>query len=146
MGQAREVMDRLTEALTSTPDLKAVAELYAVDAVAFTPDAGEIHGRDDIVEYWRQMTDSVTGARYESVYATEVGDTAIDEGYYNGTNTGPLPLPSGESLPATGKGVRIRGCDIATVEDGRIVSYRLYFDQMDFLGQLGLLPELTSSS
>ncbi|WP_326721453.1 MULTISPECIES: nuclear transport factor 2 family protein [unclassified Streptomyces] len=146
MGQAREVMDRLTEALTSTPDLKAVAELYAVDAVAFTPDAGEIHGRDNIVEYWRQMTESVTDARYESVYATEVGDTAIDEGYYNGTNTGPLPLPSGESLPATGKGVRIRGCDIATVEDGRIVSYRLYFDQMDFLGQLGLLPELTSSS
>ncbi|MCX5559700.1 ester cyclase [Streptomyces sp. NBC_00038] len=146
MGQAREVMDRLTEALTSTPDLKAVAELYAVDAVAFTPDAGEIHGRDNIVDYWRQMTDSVTGASYESVYAVEVGDTAIDEGYYNGTNTGPLPLPSGESLPATGKRVRIRGCDIATVEDGRIVSYRLYFDQMDFLGQLGLLPELTSSS
>lgn len=146
MGQAREVMDRLTEALTSTPDLKAVAELYAVDAVAFTPDAGEIHGRDNIVDYWRQMTDSVTGASYESVYAVEVGDTAIDEGYYHGTNTGPLPLPSGESLPATGKSVRIRGCDIATVEDGRIVSYRLYFDQMDFLGQLGLLPELTSSS
>lgn len=141
MGQAREVMDRLTEALTSTPDLKAIAELYAADAVAVTPDGGEIHGRDNIVDYWRQMTDAVTDASYESVYAVEVGDTAIDEGFYSGTNTGPLPLPSGETLPATGKSVRIRGCDIATVEDGRIVSYRLYFDQMDFLGQLGLLPE-----
>ena len=143
MGQAREVMDRLTEALTSTPDLKAVAELYAADAVAVTPDAGEVHGRDNIVDYWRQMTDAVTDASYETVYAVEVGDTAIDEGFYSGTNTGPLPLPSGESLPATGKRVRIRGCDFATVVDGRIVSYRLYFDQMDFLGQLGLLPEET---
>ncbi|MFE9767957.1 ester cyclase [Streptomyces sp. NPDC005808] len=144
MGQAREVMDRLTESLTSTPDLKAVGELFAADAVAVTPDAGEVHGRDNIVDYWRQMTDAVTDASYESVYAAEAGDTAIDEGFYTGTNTGPLPLPSGETLPATGKSVRIRGCDIATVEDGRIVSYRLYFDQMDFLGQLGLLPEETT--
>ncbi|CAM5303007.1 hypothetical protein SALBM311S_11502 [Streptomyces alboniger] len=31
--------------------------------------------------------------------------------------------------------------DIATVKDGRIVDYRLYFDEMEFLGQLGLLPD-----
>jgi len=144
MGQAREVMDRLTEALTSPPDLKAVAELYAPDAVAVTPDGGEIHGRDNIVEYWRQMTDAVPDATYDPVYAFEIGDTAIDEGVFSGRNTGPIPLPSGEYVPATLKEVRIRGCDFATVEDGRIVSYRLYFDQMDFLGQLGLLPDLSS--
>ena len=143
MGQAREVMDRLTEALTSTADLKAVAELYAADAVAVTPYAGEVHGRDNIVDYWRQMTDAVPNATYEPVYSAEIGDTAIDEGFYSGKNTGPLPLPSGETLPATGKSVRIRGVDFAKVEDGRIVSYRLYFDQLEFLGQLGLLPEGT---
>ncbi|KUN75763.1 ester cyclase [Streptomyces griseoruber] len=141
MGQAREVMDRLTEALTTKADPKSVAELYAPDAVAVTPDGGELHGRENIVDYWRQMTEMITDARYESVYAYEVGDTAIDEGYYHGRNTGPIPLPSGESLPATGKEVRLRGVDFAEVADGRIVRYRLYFDQMEFLEQLGLLPE-----
>jgi ketosteroid isomerase-like protein len=141
MGQAREVMDRLTEALTTKQDLKAIAELYAEDAVAITPDGGEIHGRDNIVEYWREMTDAVPDARFESVYAYEVGNTAIDEGVFRGRNTGPLRLPTGESLPATQKEISLRGADLATVEDGRIVSYRLYFDQMEFLGQLGLLPE-----
>ncbi|WP_329275547.1 ester cyclase [Streptomyces sp. NBC_01451] len=141
MGEARDVMDRLTEALTSKPDLKAVAELYAPDAVAVTPDGGEIHGRDNIVEYWRQMTGAMPEATYEPVHAYEIGDTAVDEGYFSGRNTGPIPLPSGDQLPATQKEVRIRGVDVATVRDGHIVDYRLYFDQMEFLGQLGLLPD-----
>ncbi|GAA4030771.1 ester cyclase [Streptomyces sp. NBC_01352] len=141
MGQAREVMDRLTDALTSHPDLKVIAGLYADDAVAFTPDEGEIRGRDGIVEYWRQMTEAVPEATFETLHAYEAGDTAIDEGIFSGRNTGPLQLPNGETLPPTQKEIRIRGVDIATVTDGKIVDYRLYFDEMDFLGQLGLLPE-----
>lgn len=139
MGQAREVMDRLTAAVTTKPDLEILAELFAEDAVAITPD-GEFHGRDDIVAWWRQMTEAVPDATYEPVNAYEVGDTAIDEGYFKGRNTGPLRLPSGETLPATDKEVSVRGVDFATVLDGRIISYRVYFDQMAFLGQLGLLP------
>ncbi|MFG2463885.1 ester cyclase [Streptomyces canus] len=142
MGEAREVMDRLTDAVTH-PDLKAIAELYAEDAVAVTPDEGEIHGRANIVEYWRQMTETVPDGTFETTHAYEAGDTAIDEGVFSGRNTGPIQLPTGETLPATQKEVRIRGVDIATVKDGRIVDYRLYFDEMEFLGQLGLLPDET---
>jgi ketosteroid isomerase-like protein len=141
MGQAREVMDRLTNALTTHPDPSAIGELYAPDAVAVTPDEGELHGRDRIVEYWRHMTEAIPEASYESLHSYEVGDTAIDEGYYSGRNTGPLHLPSGETMPPTQKEFRIRGVDIATVKDGRIVDYRLYFDELEFLGQLGLLTD-----
>ncbi|MFF4034691.1 ester cyclase [Streptomyces sviceus] len=142
MGEAREVMDRLTEAVTH-PDLKVIADLYAQDAVAVTPDEGEIRGRDDIVEYWRQMTEMVPDGTFETLHAYESGDTAIDEGVFSGRNTGPIRLPTGETLPATQKEFRVRGVDIATVKDGRIVDYRLYFDEMEFLGQLGLLPDET---
>ncbi|MFF5361660.1 ester cyclase [Streptomyces scabiei] len=141
MGQARELMDQLTEALTTHQDPKTIANLFAEDAVAHTPDGGEIHGRDDIAEYWRQMTDAVPDATFESLASFEVGDTAVDEGIYSGRNTGPLGFPDGTSIPATQRNIRIRGVDLATVHDGRITSYRLYFDQMDFLNQLGLLPE-----
>lgn len=141
MGQAREVMDRLTEAIT-TADSKTLTELYAQDAVAVTPDGGELHGRDDIVAYWRQMTEAIPDGTYESVHAYEVGDTAIDEGYFTGRNTGPIQLPNGETLPATQKEIRIRGVDFATVDgSGHIVDYRLYFDEMEFMEQLGLMPE-----
>ncbi|AZQ36576.1 SgcJ/EcaC family oxidoreductase [Streptomyces cyaneochromogenes] len=140
MGQAREVMDRLTAAVT-TADSKTIAELYAQDAVAVTPDGGELHGRDDIATYWRQMTEAIPEGSYESVHSYEVGNTAIDEGFFSGRNTGPIQLPTGETLAPTQKEIRIRGVDFATVDDsGHIVDYRLYFDEMDFLGQLGLLP------
>ncbi|MFJ8634739.1 ester cyclase [Streptomyces sp. NPDC093568] len=141
MGQAREVMDRLTAAVTAA-DSESLVGLYAKDAVAVTPDGGELHGRDDIVEYWRQMTQAIPDGTYESLHAYEVGDTAIDEGVFSGRNTGPIQLPDGRTLPATQKEIRIRGVDFATVdESGQIVDYRLYFDEMEFLGQLGLLPD-----
>ncbi|MEV8089073.1 ester cyclase [Streptomyces nigra] len=141
MGQAREAMDRLTAAIT-TADSAAIAEVYAKDAVAVTPDGGELHGRDDITAYWRQMSQAVPDGTYESVHAYEIGDTAIDEGVFHGHNTGPIRLATGGTLPATQKEIRIRGVDFAKVDDeGRIVDYRLYFDEMEFLGQLGLLPD-----
>jgi ketosteroid isomerase-like protein len=141
MGEAREVMDRLTKAVVNN-DMEAAAKLYAMDAVAVTPDQGEIKGGDRIVaEYLGQFFDAFPDARYEALHAHESGNTAIDEGYFVGTNTGPLQGPTGESFPATGKSVRVRTCDIATVEKGLVTSHRFYFDQMEFLGQLGLIEE-----
>jgi ketosteroid isomerase-like protein len=143
MGEAREVMDRITAALDAH-DVKAAAECYATDAVAETPDQGQIRGREAIAEYFRQLTDVFPDVRYEPQHGHESGNVAIDEGYVVGTNTAPLPLPSGETVPATGNQIRVRSCDIISVEDGLATSHRFYFDQIDFLGQLGLLPEMPS--
>ncbi|MEU8134916.1 ester cyclase [Streptodolium elevatio] len=139
MGQAREAMDRLTEAMTTSRDAQSIAECFAPDAVATTPD-GEFRGRDAIAEYMAELTDALPDSAFDHEHTYEAGDTAVDEGWFHGTNTGPLHMPDGSTLPATGKAVRIHGCDIATARDGRIVDYRLYFDQLAFLEQLGLAP------
>jgi ketosteroid isomerase-like protein len=102
------------------------------------PRTGEISGKDNVVAWTKQFFDAFPDATYEPVNEYESGNTAIDEGYFVGTNTEPLQGPTGETIPATGKSVRVRACDIATVEKGVITSHRFYFDQMDFLGQLGL--------
>ncbi len=138
MGEARDAMDRVTEAFFSG-EWDTAAQLYAPDAVAVTPDRGEVTGRDNIVAWSRELIDAFPDARYEPVNEYESGNTAIDEGYFAGTNTGALLGPTGETIPATGKSVRARACDIATVENGVITSHRFYYDQMDFLGQLGLM-------
>ncbi|TQJ58089.1 SnoaL-like polyketide cyclase [Arthrobacter sp. SLBN-83] len=65
-------------------------------------------------------------------------------GFVAGTNTGQLGLPTGGILPPTGKQVRVRSCDVARVEAGVITTHHAYFDQMELLGQLGLLPELST--
>jgi ketosteroid isomerase-like protein len=143
VGEARQVMDAVTDAVFRR-DLEAAANLYASDAVAVTPDQGEVRGREQIIQYLKQFTDAFPDSRYEAAYAHESGDTAVDEGYFVGTNTAPLPTPTGDSIPATGKQVRVRVCDIAAVQNGVITSHRFYFDQMEFFGQLGLLPETPS--
>ena len=137
MGEARDLMNRVTDAFFSK-DWETGAKLYAPDAVAVTPDRGEVTGNDNIVAWSKELIDAFPDARYEPVNEYESGNTAIDEGYFAGTNTGPVQGPTGETIPATGKSVRVRACDIATVENGVITSHRFYYDQMDFLGQLGL--------
>lgn len=140
MGQARQVIDRMTGAMVNR-DLITLAALYAPDAVIDTPDEGEVKGREQIVRYLTQYLAAFPDLRWEEAAKHESGDTSIDEGWVVGTNTGPLALPSGETHPATGRFVRVRECDIATVAGGVVTSHRFYYDQMDVLRQLGLLPE-----
>ena len=140
MGEARQVMDRVTDAAFAD-DREALRKLYAADAVAETPDQGTVRGPDAIAAWFGQFATAFPDASWESTHQHESGNIAIDEGYVVGTHTGPLPLPGGESVPATGKRVRVRGCDAATVEGGLVTSHRFYFDQMELLEQLGLTPD-----
>lgn len=142
-GEARKVLDQLTEAMF-TQDYATAEKLYAPDVVAVTPDQGELKGAAEVIEYTKQFIEAFPDLTYEAEFKHESGSTAIDEGWNEGTNLGPLALPTGESLRATGKRLRVRSADIATVENGLLTSHRFYFDQMDFLGQLGLLPETPS--
>ncbi len=141
-GEARRVFDRMTEAVVNH-DLEALAGVYAPDAVATSPE-GEIRGRDAIVAYLKQYLDAFPDLTWEPLYKVDSGNIAVDEGFIVGTHTQPLTMPDGETVPPTGRKVRFRECDAVTVENGLITSHRFYYDQMDVLGQLGLLPETAS--
>lgn len=52
-----------------------------------------------------------------------------------------LGFASGDTIPATGKPVRLRMCDAATVSGGRITSHRFYYAQMALLGARSLLEQ-----
>lgn len=140
MNQARDVMDRLTDTVIARHDIDAAMGLYAENAVMMTPDAGEIRGRERIAAYWHEVVDGFPDARYEPIAKLEADGKAVDEGYLIGTNTEALKTPSGEMLPATGKQVKLRSCDVATVRDGMITEHHFYFDEGELMRQLGLTP------
>ena len=137
MGEARKVFDRFTKAMTRG-DIDEVALLYAEEATAISPE-GELQGQKEIVEYLRPFTEAFSDFRWESLYHHEDGSTALDEGWICGVHTGPLPGPDGQPVAATGNSVRVRECDAVTVKDGLITSHRFYYDQMELMGQLGLI-------
>ena len=137
MAEAREMMDRVTEALLAG-NVDELRACYADNATMWAPDAGDLSGAEAILDYMRPQADAFPDATFEFVAKHEADDVAIDEGYFVATNTGPLNMPSGETLAATGKQLRLRACDVATVRNGRITSHHLYYDQLAFAEQLGL--------
>ena len=68
------------------------------------------------------------------------GDSVIIEWRAGGTHDGPLTSPTGQTIPATYRKGAISGVLVADVKDGQITHERTYWDQMELLGQLGLLP------
>ena len=73
MGEARELMNRITEGVTSG-DRQALQAVYAPDAVIETPDAGSITGQDAILEYLLQFGEAFPDASWESLHEHEAGD------------------------------------------------------------------------
>ncbi len=138
MGQARDVMDRASQAFFAK-DFDTLRTLYAPDVVATTPDAGTLNGIDALLEWNRPLVEAFPDMSYELTAAHEAGDVAIDQGEVIGTHTGPFRLPDGSSIEPTGKQVRMRSTDMATVRDGKIVRHDFYYDQLDMLTQLGLM-------
>ncbi len=137
MGQARETMDRVTAAVMSG-DRDTLGQLYAADAVAETPDGPRLQGSAAIADYLLTFKRAFPDASFESAMKYEDGDTAIDEGYFVGTHTGVLSTPEGD-VPPTGRNLRLRECDILEVANGVAVAHRFYYDQLDFMSQLGLV-------
>lgn len=144
MGQARELMDRLTEAVVSA-NYDAIDEVYASDVVITTPDQGTITGLD-AAKAWHRSFGDAFDMTFEMERELETADCAIDQGTALATHTGDMPLPDGTTLPPTGKQVRLRACDVATVANGKIVRHDFYFDQLEMMAQLGLLEQPASTT
>jgi steroid delta-isomerase-like uncharacterized protein len=121
--------------------LSRVAEYYRPDITLVTPDGGEQRGYDRAAQRDEAFLQAFPDFTQEVRASYEAADTAIIEWVFSGTNTGPLPVPGGATLPATGKRVSVRGADFVTVVDGAVASLRSYYDQVELLTQLGLIPE-----
>ena len=69
-----------------------------------------------------------------------VGDQAAAEGVFEGTHTGTLHAPDGTEISPTDRHISGKFSEFFVVRDDKIVSVHLYYDQLDLLTQLGLMP------
>jgi predicted ester cyclase len=65
------------------------------------------------------------------------GDVVVVEFTGRGTHTGPLVTSMGE-IPATGRSLTLKLCDVVEFKDGKVASQRTYFDTGSMMAQLGL--------
>jgi SnoaL-like polyketide cyclase len=64
----------------------------------------------------------------------------VQEFTFTGTHQDTLMSPTGE-IPATHKTLNGRGVQIFRIEGETVAETRLYFDQVQVMTQLGLMPE-----
>ena len=97
-------------------------------------------GPEPAIGWMAPFLDAFPDIRHEIGPIAERDGIVAFELHVKGTHTAPLRSPEGE-IPPTGRPLDLPAVNVWRVEDGRIAAYHIYFDQMAFLGQMGLLPE-----
>jgi predicted ester cyclase len=135
MVEAEDVIHRHIAAFN---DRDSAADPWAADAEMVAP-GGAASGRDEIIGFLGVFQEAFPDIRLELHQLLGDGTAAAAEGTLTGTHNGVLPTPNGDVAP-TGKAVQLRWAALYVTDGDTLKSEHLYFDQMDFLGQLGLLP------
>ena len=65
-----------------------------------------------------------------------MGNKAFAEWVIDADHTGPLVLSEDMALDATGRHVQLAGATVADFRDGKIRSYRTYFDDISLIEQI----------
>jgi steroid delta-isomerase-like uncharacterized protein len=142
MDQAVAAAERHVSAF-NRHDLEAHSANETED-IDWTQPGIRITGREAVASLQRSLWTAFPDARIDLVTRVASDDTVMSEEVLSGTHTGPLVTPSG-TLPPSGRPIRMSFVTVQQVRDGKIAAERLYFDQLDFLGQLGIVPAQPAS-
>jgi predicted ester cyclase len=121
-------------------DENRIRELNAENAVLEAPGDVRLEGGAAAAQYVMAWLRAFPDARVTVHNELEAGDWVVQEFTFEGTHTDTLSTPAGD-IPATNRRLRGRGVQILRVEGGTVADTRLYFDQVQVLTQLGLMPE-----
>ena len=142
-AQNQADMEKLAEKVQEvydSRDMAAFAQLYAEDATLFMPGEPEpIQGREAIEKNQAAAFRAMPDMSVKFTLISISGKYIVFEGVSQGTFTGPLATPAGD-IPPTGKSASLRlACILKVNADGLVEEDRTYFDNLDFMKQLGLI-------
>jgi steroid delta-isomerase-like uncharacterized protein len=139
MADTREVGAKWVDAFNAH-DEAAIREQNADDIVLEAPGDVRLEGNEASTGYAMGWLNAFPDARLRVESAFVDGDTVVQEFTFEGTHDNTLSGPAGD-IPATNRRLTGRGVQILRVEDGTVAEARLYYDQVQVLTQLGLMPE-----
>ncbi len=133
-----DAKDVILKHIAAVNDRDSDADPWAPDAEMAAPGA-HVNGRDEIIAFLGVFQEALPDLRLEIKQLLADGPAAAAEGTLTGTHDGVLHTPDGDVAP-TGRAVELRWAALYLTDRDTLKSEHLFFDQMDFLGQLGLLP------
>jgi steroid delta-isomerase-like uncharacterized protein len=138
MADVIELARRHDDAFNSQ-DADGRRAIEAPDIEVVMPGGMTIQGHENVMQVVRSFWAALPDGRIVPEEQFAAGDVVVAEGTLAGTHTGTFRTPSDE-IPPTGNAVSLRYAAVKRFQDDRIVSEHLYFDQLEFLQQLGAAP------
>jgi steroid delta-isomerase-like uncharacterized protein len=140
VSEARKVLEQAIQRWNAT-DRDGWAALYTEDVVYEGPGGARISGLTDLKErYFDALVTAAPDRGSSDVVLIAEGDHVVEQARYVGTHTGTWRNPDGAEIPATGKKIDFPFVGIFQIRGGKISSIRIYYDQVEVLTQLGLMP------
>ncbi|HYU58404.1 MAG TPA: ester cyclase [Actinomycetota bacterium] len=138
MSEAVELARKIVD-LTDSGNFRAREHLIHPDCEIVMSGAGRLT-RQEFTRYSQALATAFPQAEHVFEQTLEFAGTVVIEGMWIATQTGPFETPQGR-IPATGRTMRTRLCLVFYILDGLAVSIHGYWDQLEMLQQLGLVPE-----
>ena len=129
-----------TIAAFNAHDEQRIRESWAPNIVYEAPGGYRAEGADAATDYAMGWLRAFPDAKVSIGNRVASGDWVVDEFTFTGTHTGTLSGPGGD-IPATGRQLTGHGTQLMRIEGDKVADFRLYFDQVEILTQLGLMPE-----
>ena len=133
-----EAARRYDEAFNAQDAEARVANLTP-DTEAMLPGGMILRGPEQLAAVARSFWEALPDGKIISENEVASGDTVVTEGTLSGTHTGTFRSPQGD-IPASGNRVALRYASVKVIRDGKVALEHLYFDQLEFLQQIGALP------
>jgi steroid delta-isomerase-like uncharacterized protein len=95
----------------------------------------DIVGIDSARAYYANYLTGFSNITFTIIDVFGQGDKLVKHWNFKGTHTGVF-----FGIPATGKTVNIDGVTLVRMQNGKIAEERDFFDNLDFMTQLGLMP------
>jgi len=144
MSDTRTAFDAWINAFNAH-DEAAIRAATADDCVFEGPGGVRLEGGDAVTGYAMVWLNAFSDAQLVVDTVAVDGDWVAHTGVFKGTHDGTLASPDGD-VPATGRRLEGRCSQFVRFQDGRSVEEHLYFDQMDIVTQLGLMPEAAGAA
>lgn len=127
-------------------DLEGCLATYADDAEVVLPGAPPIKGKEAIRATWQMYMAAFPDEKPTHIRHLVDGNTVVTEWASIATHKGPLMMPTGDTLAATGKKVATSGVTVQEIEGNKVAKQVFYFDNAEFLRQLGLMPAMQAAT
>jgi len=112
-----------------------LSTLFTDDVVGWSPYAA-VSGLTGLAELSALREEAFSNVVITYRGLDEVGNKAFAEWLIEADHTGPLVLGEDAVLEATGRHVRLPGVTVADFREGKIRSFRTYFDDVSMLDQI----------